>query len=716
MAAPTSTFSESWHRIAGQRISLRPNIKVRRQNYRGERWIVLENPFSNQFFRLRPAAYEFVARLRPERTVEEVWRECLSRFPDEAPGQEAVLQLLSQLYFGNLLQYDRAEDSAQLFDRFKKRRQREMTMRLLNIMFMRFPLLDPDRFLVKTLPWVGKLISPLGALLWLGVVGWALKLVADHWPVLWASGQGVLAPDNLLLLYTALVVVKTLHEFGHAYFCRKFGGEVHVMGILLMIFTPVPYMDATSSWGFRSRWKRVLVGFAGMIVEVFVAGIATIVWASTGEGTLHSLAYNMMFIASVSTIIFNLNPLLRYDGYYILSDLVGIPNLAQRSNRQLRHLFEHYVFGVKQSESPTDSRAEAWALVVYGLASGVYRVIVFSGVLLFVADRFLILGMLMAGVCAITWVLVPVGKYVNYLASSPRLDRVRPRAVAVTAGLAAGLTVLLGIIPFPYHFRAPGVVQAEQRTAVSTGVTGTVAQLLTPPGTAVKRDQGLVLLSNPELEMEMADARARWAESEARLRLALERATADLKPLQSRLVAVSNRIEKLNQDREALVVKARHDGVWVAPGLLESLGRRVERGTVIGLLVDPGTFEFVATVEQEDADAVFAARQRRAEVRLYGEAGVAIPVAEWRVIPGGKRSLPSPALGWRAGGEMPVAPDDPSKTPENFFQVHARVPSEGGPALLHGRSGKMRFDLPSQPLLPRWWRRLNQLLQERYQL
>ena len=121
-----------------------PGVRVRRQNYRGERWIVLENPFSNQFFRLRPAAYEFVARLRPDRTVEEVWQECLDRFPDEAPGQEAVIQLLSQLYFANLLQYDLAADSAQLFERYKKRRQREIRARLLNLMFMRFPLLDPD--------------------------------------------------------------------------------------------------------------------------------------------------------------------------------------------------------------------------------------------------------------------------------------------------------------------------------------------------------------------------------------------------------------------------------------------------------------------------------------------------------------------------------------------------------------------------------------------
>ncbi len=143
---------------------------------------------------------------------------------------------------------------------------------------------------------------------------------------------------NLVLLYLGLIFIKTVHEFGHAIFCRKYGGEVHVMGVMLMIFTPMPYVDATSSWSFRERYKRVLVGAAGMIVELFVAALATFVWAKTAPGTLHSLAYNMMFVASVSTLIFNINPLLRFDGYYILSDLIEIPNLNQRATGQLTHL------------------------------------------------------------------------------------------------------------------------------------------------------------------------------------------------------------------------------------------------------------------------------------------------------------------------------------------------------------------------------------------
>jgi putative peptide zinc metalloprotease protein len=713
------TFSESWYRVANQKICLRPVVKVRRQNFRGERWIVLENPFSNQYFRLRPAAYEFVSRLRPDRTVEQVWQQCLERFPDAAPSQEAVIQLLSQLYFSNLLQYDLAADSAQLFERYKKRKQREISFRFLNIMFMRFPLLDPDRFLVRTMPLVRKLISPFGALLWVLVVGFGLKIVIENFPDLRVQGEGILATNNLFLLYIGTVVIKALHEFGHAYFCRRFGGEVHVMGVMLMIFTPMPFVDATSSWSFRERWKRVLVGSAGMIVELFFAAIAAFVWAKTAPGIVHSLAYNIMFVASVSTVIFNINPLLRFDGYYILSDLLEIPNLNQRATMQLRHLCERYLFGVKNSETPAGTRREAGWLTVFGITSGIYRVIVFSGVLLVVADRFLIIGIVMAAVCLISWAVVPVVRFAKYLSSNPRLERVRPRAIAVTAGLAIFLIILLGVVPFPHSFRAPGVVVASQRTEMANETAGEFDKLLSKPGSFVKQGQPLVQLKNPELELEITDTRGHLAEVNARLLQAMNNESADIAPMTSLRDSVAGELKKLTTDSENLTVRARHDGVWVAPGIEEFSGRWLTRGSNLGLLANPASFEFAATVMEEDVNALFAKKISGANVRLYGDAGKNLPVAQWRVIPGGQQILPSAALGWSAGGEVPVAMDENSqgnKSAEPFFEVLGKLDSADGVALLDGRSGKISFKLGAEPLLPRWTRSLWQLLQKRYQI
>lgn len=718
MASPDATFSESWHRLANQRICLRPDVRVRRQNFRGERWFVLENPFTNEFFRMRPEAYDFVVRLRPDRTVEETWTATINQHPDTAPGQEAVIQLLAQLYLANLLQYSHSTDSAQLFERFKKRQQREWRARLLNVMFMRFPLLDPDRFLVRTLPLVGRFISLFGGLLWLVVVGAAIKVVADNWSALREQSQGVLAPANLPLLYCGMVIIKTIHEFGHAFFCRKFGGEVHVMGIMLMIFTPMPYVDATSSWSFRSRRQRVLVGAAGMIVELFFAALMTFVWVNTGQGTLHSLAYNMMFIASVSTLVFNLNPLLRFDGYYILSDLLGIPNLSQRANQQLRHFAERWLFGVKKSESPARTRREASWLTVYGLTSGVYRVFVFGGVLLIVADHFFLIGLVMAAVCFISWITVPVGKFIHYLATSPKLDRVRPRAIAVSAGLLVIIVGGLQFLPLPSHFRAPGVVQGREWTQVVNETTGRVTELLAMPGSHVRAGQPLLRLENPELQLELAQARASQVEAETRLRAALAGETANLKPLLGQFEAATNRVAKLLADEQALTIRARHDGLWVAPELKDSLSRWLPRGTALGLLVNPAGFQFTATVKQEQADALFARHLSGAEVRLYGQVNRVVPIKRWEVLPGGQEVLPSPALGWHAGGEMPTAADDPHgvKSAEPFFEVRADLPDDDRVVLLHGRSGKIRFDQEWEPLLPRWIRSLRQLLQKRYQI
>jgi putative peptide zinc metalloprotease protein len=718
MAEIAQTFSESWHRIAAQRIALRRGVNVRRQNFRGKRWIILENPLSNQFFRLTPAAYEFIARLHPKRTVEEVWKECMDRFPDEAPGQEQVIQLLSQLYYSNLLQYAEAADSTQLFERYQRTKQRETRSRLANIMFMRFPLLDPDNFLNKTIGLIGKFISPLGAIVWLGIVGFAFKLSFENWTRLMDESEGVLAPQNLPLLYVGLVLVKTLHEFGHAYFTKKYGGEVHVMGVLLMIFTPTPYVDATSSWGFRSRKQRILVGAAGMIVEVFVAAIAMMIWANTGQGVLHSLCYNMIFVASVSTVLFNLIPLLRFDGYYILSDLLDIPNLAQRSNAQLRHLVERYAFGLKKSETPAYSKREEWWLTTFGISSGIYRIFVFGSILLFIADRLLLIGIIMALVCAIAWVIVPTVKLIQYLASNPKLDRRRPRAIAMTLATVGVIVVLLQVIPFPHHFRAPGVLEARTWSQVVNDTPGILSQVLAQPGTTVKQGQPLAVFTNPELELSLAAARATKVETEARLLQAMRLETANLKPLRSKLESVEQRIARLEEDKAALTVRARHDGLWVSPSIEEGVGRWMAKGTSVGLVVDPSSFEFIATVLQEDVDRLFGQGLHGAEIRLIGQADEALAATNLRKIPAEKRNLPSPALGWAGGGDIPISRQDQQgqRAAEPFFEVHADVTPLAEVALVHGRTGKIRFALPSEPLMPRIVRRFQQLLQKRYQI
>ena len=716
MAKPPGTFSESWFRIANQRISLRPHVEVRRQRFRGERWYVLEDPFNNQFFRVRPVAWGFLARLSQDRTVESVWQECFDERPEEAPGQEEVIRLLAQLYAANLLHSNLPPDTAKLFERYRKRRQRETGAYLRNIMFARIPLFDPDAFLKRINPLAKICFSWLGAIVWLVVVVAALKLAVDRFGELKTQGQGVLAPGNLFWLYVALVLIKTLHEFGHAAACRRFGGEVHTMGVMFLLFTPIPYMDATSSWAFRSRWQRALVGGAGMIVEVFVAAIATFIWAKTGQGVVNSIAYNMMFVASVSTVLFNANPLLRFDGYYILSDLLDIPNLHQRGLALLRHVWEGRVFGVKDTHNPARSRKEAWWLGAFSITSNIYRVFVFSAILLFVADRFLILGVLMVVACVISWVIIPVGKMVIYLASSPKLERTRPRAIMIVASLVAAVVILLAIIPFPHRFRAPGVVQAVEDSVIVPETDGALVKVYADNGSHVSAGQPLFRLENRELELQIASAEAELAQTRALELRALQKQKADLKPIAARIKAANDMLKTLRDRHAALLVKAPHEGDWVAPNLEDLTGSWVVRGTPIGEVVNTDQIYLAAIVSQEEASRLFTKELGKASVRLKGQAGKEIPVSSRMIVPAEKQNLPSAALGWRGGGNVPVELQDNSgvKAAEPFFEVRATLVPVPGVDLLQGRSGTVRFDLPPEPLVHRWIRRLMQILQNRY--
>ncbi len=718
MAGTGRTFSESWHRIADQKISLRSTVRVRRQLFRGEKWYVLQDPFNNHFFRVRPEAYAFLARLHPDRTIEQVWEECLQRQPDEAPGQEDVIRLLAQLYFANLLYTELPPDSTKLFERYNRRKQRAIQSRLLSIMFMRLPLIDPENLLKRLLPLLRPFLSPKGAVIWLACVLFALKVLAENFEAVTVEAHGILAPANLIFLYGGLVLIKTVHEFGHALLCKRFGGEVHTMGVMLLIFTPLPYMDATASWSFRSRWERALVGAGGLLFELFFAALAVLVWAKTGPGVVHSLAYNMMFIASVSTVLFNANPLLRYDGYYILSDLLDIPNLHGRSLTHLRHLVEHHAFGCRDSLSPAQTLREAQWLSAFGILSGIYRLFVYAAITLFVADRFLLAGLLMALFCVVSWGVVPTGRLVSYLTSSPRLARTRPRALAVSLAVAGVLLFVVALCPFPNRFRAPGVLEAAAFIRVVNDAPGYIKTVLVPTGSRVAAGTPLVKLSDEELDLEIAATRAQREETLALRMRAVYEATAELEPIDNRLAMIERKLKNLQEQHDALVVRARGSGKWVCPRDSELAGSWISRGTELGTLVNEDTFRFSAVVPQGEASRLFAGDIRAAQVRLAGESETGVAVGDYTFIPFQHDQLPSAALGWHAGGDVAVSLKDETgrKAVEPFFQIYATLHRRPEVAFLHGRSGQIQFLLHPEPLLYQWARKFRQLLQKRYRI
>ena len=264
-------------------------------------------------------------------------------------------------------------------------------------------------------------------------MGVGAVLAASHWTDLTENiADRVLAPQNLLLLWFVYPVVKVFHELGHAYAVRKWGGEVHDIGIMLLVFTPVPYVDASAASGFRDKRHRMVVGAIGIAVELFLGSLALFVWLNVEPGVVSAIAYNVMLISGVSTLLFNGNPLLRFDGYYVFSDAIEVPNLGARSNRYLGYLFQRYVLRIKDAISPADTRGERSWMMAYGIASFVYRVFIMFVIIMFIAGKFFFVGVLLAIWAIATQVFMPIGKSVSFLFTNPALGRQRGRSVVTT--------------------------------------------------------------------------------------------------------------------------------------------------------------------------------------------------------------------------------------------------------------------------------------------
>ncbi|MBF0460793.1 MAG: hypothetical protein HQL87_05295 [Magnetococcales bacterium] len=715
--ASARTFSNSWHRVATVKVALRPNVRAHRQDFRGTAWYILRDPLNNQFFQISREAYAFLCRLSPARTVDEAWREMLEHDPEAALSQEEVVQLLGQLNMSNLLYFDAPAVAASLFDRYRLRRERETQSRLTSLLLsIRIPLFDPDKWLNRAAPLIRLLFSPLGLAVWLLWLLLAAKVAMDHRDTLFEQAPDLLAPGNLVLLYAGFLLTKVVHEFSHAAACKRFGGEVHDMGVMLVVFTPMPYVDASASWGFRRRWQRMLVGAAGMLAEFALGSLAVLVWAWSAPGSIHAIAYNVMFVATISTVLFNINPLLRFDGYYILTDLLDVPNLYQRAREQLRAQAEWWLFGLEPPRS-MHAPLEGRLLALYGLFSLLYWGVVISGIILFMADQYLDLGLLLALFLLVSSIVIPLGKLLHFLVFSPRLEWHRGRAILVVLVLGGVLYGVLGVLPMPDRIRAPGVVEALPFRELNSPVSGFLVELLVRPGTAVVANQPLVHLDMPDLDLEIRSAELQKEQIVAQIRQAENSMVADLAPLREQLQAVESSLADLQRKRASLEVIAPIAGLWSAPDLDGSIGKWIPRGTSLGTIVDPTAYRFVAVLPQV-ATHLFGRVLGVAEVRLTGQEDHVLTTEDVRVVPFQHGTLPSPALGWAGGGDIAVEPNNPTVASEPFFLLHARFEDTvAHPVrLLHGRSGTLRMDLGYLPLLWQWERGLRQFLQQKYRL
>ena len=714
------TYSDAWHRVAGVRACLRSSVRAHRQTFRGQNWVVLRDSLSSDFFRVTADAYAFVSRLGTDRTIDEVWNELMEAEPEVALTQEEVVQLLGQLHLSNLLQFDRGAAAASLFERYRERRGREIKALILGFLAIKVPLIDPDRALDRSMPLIRLLFGPVGALCYLVLLVLGTKALVDESHRLFDQSAGLLAPGNLGLLYVGLVLAKLVHEFGHAAACKRYGGEVHKMGVMLLLFAPLPYMDATASWGFRSRFHRMLVGASGVLAEFAVAAVAALVWANSAPGVINALAYNVIFVASVSTLLFNLNPLMRFDGYHMLVDWLDVPNLFQRSRDQLKYLGERFALGVKNAEPAARTRKEAWLLPTYGVVSLGYWLVLMSTIIFFIAEQYLEVGIALAWIIFFTAIALPLLKFAKYLVSSPRLQHQRLRAVTSTAVIGSLAFAVLAGVPMPERVRVKGVLQASDFRELYSESGGTLVQVLVRPGSWVKAGQPLARLDNPELDYEIRAARRQREQLLAQELQAVSMAVANLQPLVRQRQAVEEKIAQLLQQQKQLVVLAPIEGIWSASELEASRGQWIGRGASMGTVVDDRSWRFVAVLPQVSTH-LFEAGVVYSEIRIGGQQEFNVRSASTEIMPFEQGQLPSAALGMAGGGDIAVQSGDTKglAAAEPFFRIHAQLPPlEQAQALrrLHGRLGTMRITLPDSPLLVQWERGARQFLQRKFRV
>jgi putative peptide zinc metalloprotease protein len=704
-------LSTIWYRVANLQPRLRTHLKVHRHRYRGQSWYVLHDHASGRVHRFTPAAYQFIGQLDGGRTVDEVWRGLAETHDRDAPGQDEVIQLLSKLHQNDLIQYRGSPDVADLLERHDRQARQVLTQNLTNPMSFRLPLWDPDRFLVATLPAVGWLLGRFGLVLWALVVAAGLATAAVNWQALTGdlSGQ-LLSAGNLAVTLVSYPLLKGLHELAHGYLVRARGGEVREMGLMFLVFFPVPYVDASAAAAFRSKWHRAAVAAGGIFVETLVAALAVMVWAAAEPGMVRAVAFNLAMVGGLSTLLVNGNPLLKFDGYYVMTDLVEVPNLAPRAIRYWGHLVQRHLFGARTLKADPATPGEQVWFLLYAPVSWVYRMVVMIGIALFVAQQYFLAGVILALWSVVNGLVKPLAKNLRHVVTSPALRKVRRRALGWTFGsIAVGLGALM-LVPLPLRTDAEGVIWLPEDATLRAGTDGFLAELPLADGARVQPGALVARLEQPTLDARIAVLEARA--EEARRRLALARAS-ERPEIEGARLELERSLAELAREQERrdrlAVVAARPGRLRAVLPMADLTGRWLSEGELIGHVL-PDRAEVARLVVPQADIALVRDRLRGVELRLAGQMAQAHAVQLIRAVPQATLQLPSAALGLAGGGRVLTDPSDPEglRVLEQVFVFDLALPDAlaGAP---FGSRVLVRFDHGHEPAGAQIWRRVRQL-------
>ena len=722
--------AESLERRKQVRVRLRPDLQIEPQRFGGRTFYVVKDPVTLRYYRFKDREQFLLRFLDGSRTLDEARREFEERFRPQRLRLEEVEGFAHLLLTAGLAYHDAPQAGRFLFEQHEKYRRQRRFRKWTDLWYIRVPIFDPDRLLgrlARRLRWA---FTPWFALASLGLMAAALLLVAAHFDTVrnrLPAFYDFFSWGNVALLWGVLAVVKVLHELGHGLTCKAFGGEVHEMGALFLCFAPCLYCNVSDAWTLPSKWKRILIGFAGIYVELLLAALATFVWWNTpGRPLVNHLALSLMVVCGVSTVVFNANPLLRYDGYYILSDWLEVPNLRERAGRVLNRAALALFLGVERPREPYTTRGRRFLLAGYALASHAYRWLVTWGVLWFLyafLKRYKLgpLGGLLVVLAVASMGLWPLAQ-----ALARFFRRGWSASVRTSRSLASGALFGVGIFlfvlaPLPLSgVRQLGLVEVQPDAAAKVFVptAAVLERLYVHEGQRVRAQDLLADFRSLALETQREEARSEYDIRVVQVR-ALEEQWQSLADARDRAAVDALRAAAaaerdffaaqaalLDQQVERLVLRAPRDGVVLGAPRADEVGRLWHREEApFGVIADTSRLRALVPVSPSEYQLL------QEELSARGELIAAVRGAgTGRLLGNGKiRRLPESeavevplALTLKGGGPLAAAPATrPDAYVPQTQQYLVEVEMPGGEAMVPGTL--VRVQVPCRRRSAAWW-------------
>ncbi|HLQ38171.1 MAG TPA: hypothetical protein VK348_10235 [Planctomycetota bacterium] len=654
------------------RVGLREDLVVTRQLVRSGARYVVHDPLSFQNHIFTVHEYRVLCALHHDRSLAATLGALQAEDVLSAADQRSFYDFVVGLHGMGLLQIPGMPVEA-VYRRYEHRQKARRWSLLRMLTYHRVSLLDPDRFLGQTLPFVRWLFTGRGLALWAALMLAAAWQCAGRLPELYGQAAELLALGNLPLLWVSLVGLKVIHEFGHAYACKRFGGAVPDMGMSLVFLTPCAYIDANASWTFRRRWHRIAVALGGVYVESIVAGIFALLWAGSPAGLWHEVARNVVVLASVTTVLVNLNPLMKYDGYYVFSDALGLVNLQQRAVQLQKALAGWLALGLPRPRFGY-SRGEALLYGCYAPATLANRIAMAFGVTAVLMLTWPTLGLLL-GVC-FAWLLIiaPVYKLFDYLWRGRRTAAVRRRARCVAVGSVLAATLVLGLLPVSASVIVRGVLDPGTRIAVRAPDSGFVDSVRVRTGDSVVANDVLCRLRNPVLDERLGEVATEIFAQSVRLDAVEIGDPTQAAALRARLEFLRARQREFEARAAALAISVPTDGVVV--GRLSSLaGKFVHQGELMMELHSKHRFVRVVLGELEVVRTRLEVGAT-AELRWACQPGQVVRAVVREIRPSASRDVVPVELTMAAGGDIFVHPVERSaQADQPYLHVFLEVDS-----------------------------------------